>query len=168
MASITSAWCCRWMTPANIWLVTVLDKIQLIEALWSRSRCVHAPRWHVGKKNPPKLRPQKGRHPPLTVSEQNSVGHGRIQPRKMQASNEGSVRNKHGRPVLRASRLKSSSSSPTSAAERLGSVGSGARQAVLEDLARGMTAQEIGADFPESSLHEIRACLAYAAGRVWS
>ncbi len=38
-------------------------------------------------------------------------------------------------------------------------------QDVLEYLAGGMTAEEIIADFPELTLHDIRACLAYAADR---
>ena len=38
-------------------------------------------------------------------------------------------------------------------------------QDVLEYLAGGMTAEEITSDFPELTLHDIRACLAYAADR---
>ena len=36
---------------------------------------------------------------------------------------------------------------------------------VLEYLAGGMTADEILDDFPELTMEDIRACLAYAAGR---
>lgn len=36
---------------------------------------------------------------------------------------------------------------------------------VLEYLAGGMTAEEIVADFPELTLEDIRACLAFAADR---
>ena len=38
-------------------------------------------------------------------------------------------------------------------------------QDVLEYLAGGMTPEEIVADFPELTLVDIRACLAYAADR---
>lgn len=38
-------------------------------------------------------------------------------------------------------------------------------QDVLEYLASGMTADEILADFPDLTLDDIRACLAYAADR---
>jgi uncharacterized protein (DUF433 family) len=38
-------------------------------------------------------------------------------------------------------------------------------QDVLEYLAGGMTAEEMIADFPELTLQDIRACLAYAADR---
>jgi uncharacterized protein (DUF433 family) len=38
-------------------------------------------------------------------------------------------------------------------------------QDVLEYLAGGMTAEEIVADFPELTLLDIRACLAFAADR---
>jgi uncharacterized protein (DUF433 family) len=44
-------------------------------------------------------------------------------------------------------------------------------QDVLEYLAGGMTPEEIVADFPDLSLEDIRACLAYAADRerrLWS
>jgi uncharacterized protein (DUF433 family) len=36
---------------------------------------------------------------------------------------------------------------------------------VLEYLAAGMTAEEIVSDFPELTLEDIRACLAFAADR---
>lgn len=38
-------------------------------------------------------------------------------------------------------------------------------QDVLEYLAAGMTSEEIMKDFPELTLSDIRACLAYAADR---
>lgn len=44
-------------------------------------------------------------------------------------------------------------------------------QDVLEYLAGGMTPEEIVADFPDLTLEDIRACLAYAADRerrLWS
>ncbi|MDA1266145.1 MAG: DUF433 domain-containing protein [Planctomycetota bacterium] len=44
-------------------------------------------------------------------------------------------------------------------------------QDVLEYLAGGMTPEEIVADFPDLTVEDIRACLAYAADRerrIWS
>ena len=38
---------------------------------------------------------------------------------------------------------------------------------VLEYLAGGMTTDELLADFPELTPEDIRACLAFAADRVW-
>ena len=38
---------------------------------------------------------------------------------------------------------------------------------VLEYLAGGMSADEVLADFPELTPEDIRACLAFAADRVW-
>ena len=38
---------------------------------------------------------------------------------------------------------------------------------VLEYLAGGMTTDEVLADFPELTPEDIRACLAFAADRVW-
>lgn len=39
---------------------------------------------------------------------------------------------------------------------------------VLEYLAGGMSAEEVLTDFPELTPEDIRACLAFAADRVWS
>jgi uncharacterized protein (DUF433 family) len=39
-------------------------------------------------------------------------------------------------------------------------------QDVLEYLAGGMTVEEVLADFPELSIEDIRACLAFAADRT--
>jgi uncharacterized protein (DUF433 family) len=38
-------------------------------------------------------------------------------------------------------------------------------QDVLEDLAGGMSAEDVLADFPELTAEDLRACLAYAADR---
>jgi uncharacterized protein (DUF433 family) len=37
---------------------------------------------------------------------------------------------------------------------------------VLEYLAGGMTVEELLADFPELTLEDVRACLAYAANQI--
>ena len=51
MASGTSAWYCRQMTPADIRLMTVPDKIRLMEALWmdlpEGDKVVESPDWHA-------------------------------------------------------------------------------------------------------------------------
>ena len=51
MASVTTAWYCRQMTPADIRLMTVPDKIRLMEALWrdlsEGDKVVESPDWHA-------------------------------------------------------------------------------------------------------------------------
>ena len=51
MASVTTAWYCRQMTPADIRLMTVPDKIRLMEALWrdlsEGDKVVQSPSWHA-------------------------------------------------------------------------------------------------------------------------
>ena len=51
MASVTTAWYCRQMTPADIRLMTVPDKIRLMEAQWrdlsEGDKVVESPDWHA-------------------------------------------------------------------------------------------------------------------------
>jgi hypothetical protein len=51
MAPETSAWYCRQTTPADIRLMTVPDKIRLLEALWKYlsegDKVVESPDWHA-------------------------------------------------------------------------------------------------------------------------